>query len=298
MSSNRGILIFAINNKKIDYLKLAYITSLLAIKNLGDVKISIVTDNYSKGWYYKDNIKKYDAIIDKIITIDDSRDGGTNNRVYRDTNYYSISTNFNNMSRSDAYDLSPYDETLLIDVDYLILSDVLNKVWGNVEDLLINCSANNLMHEQLTGPEFRLNDYGIKMYWATIIYFRKSERVKLLFDFVKHIKEHWDFYKLVYEFPGGLYRNDYAFSIAIHVLNGFLENEEVKSLPDKTIFTLIDKDQLLEIINKKEIKAFINDQKENWKFYISKIRGVDVHCMNKLSLLSKFDNIIKIIENV
>lgn len=297
MSSNRGILIFAINNDKIDYLKLAYVTAMFARKNLGNIKISIVTDSYSKGWYYKDNIKKYDTIIDKIITIDDASNDRKNIRVYRDTSYHSVSANFNNTSRSDAYDLSPYDETLLIDVDYLILSDMLNNVWGNVEDLLINCAANNLMHEQLTGPEFRLNDYGIKMYWATVIYFKKSERVKLLFDFIKHIKEHWDFYKLVYEFPGGLYRNDYAFSIAIHVLNGFLENEEVKSLPNNIIFTLMDKDQLLEIINSKELKAFVNDQKENWKFYISKIRGVDVHCMNKLSLISKFDDIIKTIEN-
>lgn len=296
---SKGVVLVAINNDKIDYLKMAYLCALFIRKNLGDVKISIITDDYSRGWYYKEYKEKYDKLLDKIIIIDNVQDDNIsrNVRVYRDTNYYSVSSNFNNKSRSDAFDLSPYDETLLIDTDYLVMSDLLNKVWDNSEDILINSAANNLIHEPLMGPEFRLNDYGIRMYWATIIYFKKTERAKLLFEFVKHIKEHWDYYKLVYEFPGGLFRNDYAFSIAIHVLNGFLENDEIKSLPNKSILTLLDKDQIYKIINKNEIKVFVNDTKENWKFYVSKIKNIDVHCMNKLSLMNNFDEIVKTLEN-
>ena len=32
----------------------------------------------------------------------------------------------------------PYDETILVDVDYLILSDTLNYCWGHNNELMMN----------------------------------------------------------------------------------------------------------------------------------------------------------------
>ena len=37
------------------------------------------------------------------------------------------------------YELSPYDETLVIDGDYFIMNDVLDQVWGSENDFMINC---------------------------------------------------------------------------------------------------------------------------------------------------------------
>ena len=290
---SKGIIFFAVNNEKIDYTKLAYLATKFVKHNMGDIPVSLITDEQSLLWdSFKEIEKDFTKILDKIIITGDQSDFVKNTRIYRDTNYHSITAEFKNTNRMGAYELSPYDETLLLDVDYLVLSDVLNHVWGNEEDILINCDAINLEHKKLEGPEFRLNPYGIKMYWATAIYFKKSARVKLLFDFVSHIKDHWDFYKLVYDFPGGLYRNDYAFSIALHMLNGFLENKEIKPLPGGPILTLKDIDQIFEISDLNQIKAFINDSKETWKFYANTISGVNVHCMNKLSILNNFDKII------
>jgi hypothetical protein len=295
--SKRGIVFFAINNDRIDYLKLVHLAGSLVNKNMHGIPISIITDDYSIGWdYFKNNQKQFESIFDNIIIFnDDSILNNKNIRVYRDTQYHSINAEFKNKSRSEIYKLSPYDETLLLDVDYFVLNDVLNTIWGCEEDILINSDAINLHYEKLTGPEFRLNPYGIKMFWATAIYFKKTPRVKLLFDFVEHIKNHWEFYKLVYDFPGSLFRNDYAFSIALHVLNGFLENDEIKPLPGGPLLTLTDQDQLYKFKNKNEICVFVNDMKEKWKFYASTIKGINIHCMNKLSILNNFDNIMRVI---
>lgn len=295
---SRGIIFFACNNDKIDYLKLAYLAATFTKLNMPNISISIITDEESINWdFYKDNKNNFNKLIDNII-IQKNKKNITNKkniRIYRDTHYHSVNADFKNLTRSNAFDLSPYDETLLLDVDYFILNDVLNSVWGCEEDLLINSEAINLHYKKLEGPEFRLNPYGIKMYWATAIYFKKTQRIKLLFDFVQHIKEHWDFYKLVYDFPGGLFRNDYAFAIALHVLNGFLENNEIKPLPGGPILTLTDKDQLHIINSKNKLHVFVNNTRENWKFYAHTINGINVHCMNKLSILNNFD---KILENL
>lgn len=294
---SRGVLFFAENNSKINYLKLAILSAICVKNNMGkETLISIVTNEFSLGWLSQEEQSLFESLFDKVIIIDNSLSDDENLRIYRDTRYHSISSQFLNKSRSSAYNLTPYDETLLIDVDYFVLNDQLNHMWGCNEDFVINKNAKTLQHQSLEGSEFRLNPYGIRMYWATLIYFKKSEKSKLIFDLVEHVKETWNYYKHVYDFPAGLYRNDYAFSIALHMLNGFVDDEGlVKSFPDKSILTAIDTDQLIGFENKKSICFFVNDQEETHKFYISKVKSVNVHCLNKLSILNKYENILKVI---
>jgi hypothetical protein len=134
------------------------------------------------------------------------------------------------------------------------------------------------------------------MYWATAIYFKKSEKAEQLFNLVEYIKQNWTFYKLTYDFPGSLFRNDYAFSIAIHILNGFVDTDEYfPSLPDDAILTSLDCDQFFKIKSSNEMVLFANDKKETWKFYASKIKGLNIHCMNKISLLNHADEIMEVL---
>lgn len=293
MSENsKGVLLFAQNNSKINYLGLAILCAKCVKNNLGqDTKISVVTDQYSLNWGNNKSLSS--DLFDQIIF--DSGDKSPENlRLYRDTQYHTVTDNFKNSSRSNAYDLSPYDETLLIDVDYFILNDNLNSVWNNTEDFLINKSAKSLLHKPLEGNEFRLNPFGIRMYWATLIYFKKTSKAKLVFSLVEHIKECWDYYCYVYDFPSGLYRNDYAFSIAIHMLSGYSDNDSyVKSFPIPEILTALDLDQFIEFENKNTIKFYVNDPMQQHKFYISKIKNVNVHCMNKISILNKLEQSLK-----
>ena len=299
-NTNRGILLFAENNERIDYLRLAILCAQCIKNNMGsDTKVSVVTtngswNNLSKVGTELESLAK--ALFDKVIFANNTYDID-NSRIYRDTQYHQVTAQFLNRSRSSAYELSPYDETILIDVDYFVLNGSLNHVWGSNEDFIINKSAKTLLHKPLTGPEFRLNPFGIRMYWATVIYFKKSEKAKLIFDLVSHIKEAWNYYRHVYDFPGGLYRNDFSFSIALHMLNGFVDdNSFVKSFSDPEILTAIDTDQFISFDDKNTVRFYANDPVENWKFYVSKIRGVNVHCLNKISILNNFDKTLEVLK--
>lgn len=293
---SKGILFFASNNTNINYLKIAYTNALMAKKFLGDIPISVVTSQVSIDCC-PDVRDDFPRVFDQII-IDNETTGEDNIRRYQNTQYWQLDDRFINTNRSSAFDLSPYDETLLLDVDFLIQDSSLNAVWGSVEDFMINDQALNLDHAPLLGEEFRLNPTGIKMVWATCIYFKKTERVKAIFDMVSFVKERWDYYKLLYGFGGYLFRNDFAFSIANHIMNGFLENDEFKKLPTPFILTSTDRDHLHEV-GDGWIKIMYNDMSfKNYnhehEFYLTKIKGHNVHIMNKLSLLKFLDELIEI----
>lgn len=282
--ATRGVLMYAVNNSHIDYIKLAILNAKCVHKYMG-VPVSLITNN--DGSYHPDLLET--TVFDKVIV--DGNSQTTNHRIYRDTIYHSVQLDFKNGSRPSAYDLSPYDETILIDVDYIIQNDTLNHAWGSLEDIMINRDAISVMNKPLQGDEFRLNQFGIRMYWATVIYFKKTEDVQVLFNMVKHIKENWDFYKLVYNFPSAMYRNDHAFSIAIHTLSGFMENTEIKALPTSQILSMTDRDQIYAIRPDSSWLVFANETKvgEEYKFYATSIKGMNVHCMNKMSLLRNID---------
>lgn len=293
---SRGVVIFGVNNDRIEYIRLAVLAAAFVKRNMGEhTQVCIITDKYSidqyktEGGEYTAEFKKW---VDDVIVIEPGAEA--NERTYRDTRYYTFKANFKNESRSTVYDLSPYDETLLIDCDYLVCNDALNNVWGSTEDVMINKNAIGLMHNQLSAEEIRLNAYGIRMYWATVIYFKKGKKAKMLFDLVEHVKENWEFYKLTYEFPGYMFRNDYAFSIAIHMLNGFIEDDFAVDLPDRTILTALDFDQFYGITDKKTLHFFANDFKDTWKFFATRLSGNNVHCMNKLSILNNYNEIMEV----
>ena len=294
---SRGIVLFGINNTQIDYVQLAVMAAGFIRKNMPGTPIALITDVHSRDAHNSKGRWHLDDFFDHVILTNVDKQEFENRRAYRDTRYYSVDATFKNENRSTVFNLSPFDETLLIDVDYLITNNALDAVWGNEEDFLINKNATNLFHAPLMNSEFRLNPYGIRMYWATVVYFKKTEKTKLIFDLVEHIKDNWEYYVMLYEMPGKLFRNDYAFSIAIHILNGLIDSNEVaKDLPIPVIHTALDLDQLYKIVSPNELLFFANDIQENWKFYVTNLKGINVHCMNKISLLNNMESIMETLQ--
>ena len=89
------------------------------------------------------------------------------------------SIEWNNIGRHDAYKLSPYDETLLLDTDYFIQNDSLTNYFGSVHELLCHnyswdISGNDVFrHDKyLTAPG---NNF--EMRWATVMYFKNVNTV-------------------------------------------------------------------------------------------------------------------------
>ena len=126
----RGVLIFAQNNNEIDYAKISLYAA-QRVEQYLNVPVSLVTD--SKDWLLQSQ-PTAKTVFDRIITI--NADTSQTKKFY-DGTLASKTLTWKNLSRSDCYDLTPYDETLVIDSDYIISSNTLSKIWNNANDFLI-----------------------------------------------------------------------------------------------------------------------------------------------------------------
>lgn len=195
---------------------------------------------------------------------------------------------FINSSRSSAYDLTPYDRTLLIDSDFLIFSDQLGKFWDLEQDFLITPGMLEIT-KNINPAGYRISPNTIEMLWATNIMFSKTPEVKLIFDLVEYIKQEYEYFSHLYEFDAVQFRNDYAFSIACHILSGHGCDPVHGTLPIPVFY--IDKDRIVDIQSNDQI-TFLVDNSSNP--IVSKCQGQDVHIMNKRDLLDHLDRLMEL----
>ena len=92
---------------------------------------------------------------------------------------------------------------------------------------------------------------------------------------------------MLYNIDTALYRNDYAFSIAIHIMNGKTNGQFVSELPGKMVY-ILDRDVIVD--HKDNNMQFLVEKQDYLGEYIAvKTTGIDVHVMNKFSLLRLID---------
>jgi hypothetical protein len=118
--------------------------------------------------------------------------------------------------------------------------------------------------------------------------FTKNERTKIFFDLVTHIKNNYQYYADTYRFDSKQFRNDIAFSIAKHILNGFEQNN-TENLPP--VLTLLDKDVLYSV--DKKLTLLVSPKLDS-NFCAAAIDGIDIHVMNKQSIIRNKDALIGI----
>ena len=276
---------FAHNNEEIDYLKLATINAYLIKQNCDIHDITVVTNQHSYDYTVGELGKEFvhNAISNIVITEKDKNFKRANNRLYKDTSHTSKPLPFYNVDRCDAYNISPYDETLLIDADYLILSNSLNSCWGHNNELMMNWSFQDIMSERDDPTLKRLNPTGITMYWATVVYFRKSDFVEQFFKTVEHVRDNREYYQDVYKWPGNLYRNDYSFSVAAHMMGGF-KDKGIEQLPVPHLYKTFDTDDVHSAPAKNELVFYLEKPRSLGDFILCRWRGLDVHVMNKWAI--------------
>lgn len=283
----QGVLVFARNNDKIDYTKQAYHLA-NRIKRFLDMPVSVVTDSTA---YIK--AKGYDKAFDQIIPIvwkeEDvaiknvlSTDENHSLRRYYDGTLVHSVLPFKNGLRSTAYDVSPYDETLLLDTDLLIMDDFYKHCFTQDHNFLMYSDSYDLAG--FRDPfEFKyISNTSVKFYWATAVFFRKTPENKIFFDLVKHIQENWFHYRSIFQIASSLYRNDFAFSIAAHIMNGYQEGSFAQPMPGKLFFTT-DRDILWELRDKHAVFLL---EKENYvgEYTLCSWKDRTIHVMNKFSL--------------
>jgi len=133
----------------------------------------------------------------------------------------------------------------------------------------------------------RINAYSIPFYWATAFVFEKNTTTEAFFNLVDYIKLNWFYFRTLYSIQSPTFRNDFAFSIAIHIMNGKTNGEFATELPGKMYYSL-DKDFVVSI-NDATIKFLLAKKDYAGEYTVAKTQGLDIHIMNKQSLLRLID---------
>jgi len=187
LGKSKGIVAFAFNTETTDYVSIAKSTLEVASHTL-ELPYTLITDDNDEEFY--------------------------NSRYDIDTGGFVQWRNFN---RCSAYELSPYDETIVIDVDYLILEKNLLEIFKCPWDYLL-CRHS---HALTVDWPSNMGQQSLPYVWATVFAFRKTHRAKQFFDLVKKVQQNYNYYRLLFNIDERNYRNDYAFAIADIILNGF-----------------------------------------------------------------------------
>jgi hypothetical protein len=240
--TTRGVVMFAFNTPTVDYVEIAARAAKL-VKHTLNLPTTIITDEHIENTLVNKRIGEYE--------------GGTEWR---------------NGNRFSAYDLSPYDETLLIDSDYLMLDISLYKVLNTLEDYQI--VHNNRM--LATDAAYTMGVTSLPYVWATVIAFKKTQKAKQLFDLAGKVQRNYAYYCKLFQIDQSNFRNDYAFTIANHVLNGYATEEKCK-LPF-TMLTIKDK------VNSITAQGNMLIVKEETKAHA--ITRQNIHVIDKQYLLS------------
>ena len=215
----KGILIFAHNSRDIDYALMSLISAKFAKTNL-QVPVSLVVDKFTVEWMQTSNIYELSQeIFDKIIEIE--KPVTQNIRVLND-GYTSKTVPFINSNRASVWDLTPYDRTLLIDSDFLIMSNRLNEYWDADTNVMLSPSMQDVRGDRKGILDSWVSETGIPLYWATTVMFTKNNESKIFFDLVDVIRTNYNYFADLFRFNPKQYRNDIAFSIKdldVHVMN-------------------------------------------------------------------------------
>lgn len=284
----RGILIYAHNNRSVDYALMSIISGGLAKKNL-NVPASLVTDPSTVEWMRESNtLELATTIFENIIIV--TRPETDNHRKLSDGDSSNM-VPFVNTNRDSAWDLTPYDRTLLIDSDFFVMSNNLNKYWDIEDDLLIGESINDIYDNSRLGYlDSYISEVGVKLYWATTVMFTKNENTKLFFDTVNFIKENYKHYADIFRFDDRQFRNDIAFSIAKHILDGYAESTSGRLPP---VLTTLDKDILNDVKDNK-LQFLINHRLDD-NFCAALISNIDIHIMNKQSIIRNKSKLLEML---
>jgi hypothetical protein len=245
-AKSRGVLVFAYNTSTVDYEKIAEQAARLITHNL-NLPVTVISGQ---------------------VTHENYRTG------------YAHGTQWNNLDRYRAYELSPYDETILLDTDYLVLDDSLLKIIDTTNDY-------QLMTRSQTPTETMNGDMGIlsiNYVWATAVVFKKTTKSKLLFDLVGRIQRNYDYYRKLYNIREYNFRNDYAFAIADNIVNGYAPSQGIP-------WTMLTIDKLVKRIEIKNNNIVIRE--ENSAQVVSR---QNIHVMDKLYLQS--DDYIHFVDQI
>jgi hypothetical protein len=169
---SKGFIILAQNTKTVDYIQQAYALALSIKHSQQEKSISLITNDIVP--------KKYQALFDQIIPI-----------PWEDTD-----SRFRAENRWKIYHVTPYDETIVLDTDMLLLEDVADwwsycnnydiKFCSRVKNYKLDTIVDTFhrktfISNNLTNPYFGLH------------YFKKNQAAFEFYKILEFVITHWEF---------------------------------------------------------------------------------------------------------
>jgi len=252
---SKGILILYSESAQLDYKRLSELCARLAEKHLG--------------------------VPSTVVKLEPKQ---KNFRTFRYPDGELEGTEWNNIGRYSAYDLSPYDETLLIDSDYIVQSDTLANYFGCDHDFVCHNSSWDVSGNDVFRHDRFLQNggSGFEMRWATVCYFKKSKHAQKIFDTWHMVYENYAYYSKLFGFKLAPFRNDFALSIAHQLCNGYANTATF----DYALPALSSSDSVLDYANGRWLLKYQYKESHNVVRYTG-----DLHVMNKRSLLEVADKL-------
>ena len=211
-----GALIFAFNNEHTDYVAMANWSASNIHRHL-NIPVCLVTD--------QEPVQLHS--FDKVVIATPPTAGA---RYFSD---YDSTVTWHNTNRMDAYQLSPWDQTLVVDADYVVASDQLATVLQSRQEFLCYRWAADATSIRTFDDLNYFGSHRMPMWWATVMMFTRGRSVELLFDSMQMIRDNWTHYRNLYKNNTSTYRNDHALSIALNTLSG--HTLQVNSIPGSLI---------------------------------------------------------------
>lgn len=256
-----GAVIMAFNNDQVDYVALAAWNSANIRRHL-DLPVAVITDD----------VGQHASSFDQVITVSVPQGSGARNLSGTQP------TAWHNINRMDAYDLSPWDRTLLLDADYVVAGPDLRVMIDHGPSLATHRWACDITgRDDFSSMNF-FGDFCMPQWWATVMIFDRCLQAKILFDSMRMIRDHWQHYRQIYGVRASLYRNDYALSIALNIENGHTLDTTDIPWPLSTILPDCD----IQILDRDQYRIDYRDSQNRARYMIT--RGQDIHVMPKSKL--------------
>lgn len=192
----KGFLTLAQNGKH-DYVKMAYVLAMSLKLSQKESNLSVIVNKGSK------IPKKYKSLFDKIIYVENIKD------------------EWKVQNKWQYYQLTPYDETIIVDTDMLFLNDI--SVWWKILssfDINFTTQVRNYRNEIITSDYYRkvFTNNNLPNLYTGLFYFKKTSKVERYFKFLKLVFQNWEeFYKLLKNPPKFL-SGDVAFALAAKII--------------------------------------------------------------------------------
>jgi hypothetical protein len=172
----KGYVVLAQNTDTIDYVRQAYALALsLKLSQKSVPNISIITDDIVS--------EEYKSVFENIIPI-----------PWGDA---AINSRFKVENRWKIYHASPYDQTVVLDTDMLVLDD-LSSFWNTFEhyDVYYTGKVSDYRNKTVTSDYYRkaFTANQLPNLYSGLHYFKKGEFAKEFYSWVEVITNNWEMF--------------------------------------------------------------------------------------------------------